>query len=482
MATFILELPILVAPEQVKGFNKRFDCARHVYNNSLSDIQKLYKQMCNSKEYKALFEDLKKYDKTTQSDEYKLVWKEINALRKDWGFSKYDFEKIVKHHRYYYKALIDSTTCQKLAARLWQAWEAFLYKNGETVHYKKYGDLNSLEGKSNATGPRFNDNMLVWGKKKYPVVIKTQYERDALLGDICYNRVVRRLVRGKCKFYLQIVIKGKLPQKPNRQLGNGRVGVDIGVSTIAMVSHDEAVLKELPHSVELYKEEKASLQQAMDRSRRATNPDNYKADGTIKACKKKWHYSKRYNKLLMQLRELQRKCKAIRKYKSYCLLNELIALGDTFLIEDMVFKTMQERKKVEVQQSDGAITTEHHKNQGATIEKYAPSDFVEMLNHKLEVFDGKLIKIDTYEVKASQYNHTNNTYTKKELTERWNMINNKLIQRDLYSAFLIMHVNKNKKVIDCKQCIADYEQFVKLHDVVIEELKQNIHNPSSMGI
>ena len=128
------------------------------------------------------------------------------------------------------------------------------------------------------------------------------------------------------------------------------------------------------------------------------------------------------------------------------------------------------------------MTTEHHKNQGAIIEKYAPSDFVEMLNHKLEVFDGKLIKIDTYEVKASQYNHIDNTYTKKELTERWNIINNKLIQRDLYSAFLIMHVKKNKKTIDRKQCVANYDQFVKLHDAVIEELKQNIHNPSSMGI
>ena len=87
-----------------------------------------------------------------------------------------------------------------------------------------------------------------------------------------------------------------------------------------MVSKNQAILKELPHSVELYKEEKALLQQAMDRSRRATNPDNYNADGTIKSGKKKWHYSKRYNKLMLQLKELQRKCKAIRKYKSYCLL------------------------------------------------------------------------------------------------------------------------------------------------------------------
>ena len=482
MATFIIELPIQVAPEQIKGLNKRFDCARHVYNNALSDINKLYTQMCNSKEYKALVDELNTYDKDRQADERKLIWNQINALRKDFGFSKSGFEQLLNKHRYYYKALIDSTTGQKLALRLWQAWESFLYKNGKTVHYKKYGDINSLEGKSNTTGPRLVDNILVWGKKKYPVVIKTQYERDALLGKICYNRVVRRAVRGKYKFYLQVVIDGEFPQKANRQLGSGRVGVDIGVSTIAMVSKSQAILKELPHSVELYKEEKALLQQAMDRSRRATNPNNYNADGTVKSGRKKWHCSKRYNKLRMQLKELQRKCRAIRKYKSYCLLNNLIVLGDTFLIEDMVFKTMQERKEVEVQQSDGSMTTEHHKNQGAIIEKYAPSDFVEMLNHRLEIMEGTLIKIDTYSVKASQYNHIDNTYTKKELTERWNIINGKSIQRDLYSAFLIMHVKKNKKVIDRKQCIADYDQFLKLHDAVIAELKQNEHNPSSMGI
>ena len=482
MATFILELPIRVAPEQVKGLNKRFDCARHVYNNTLSDINKLYNQMCNSKEYKTLVDELNKCDKDKQADERKRIWNQINALRKDWGFSKSGFEQILNKHRYYYKALIDSTTGQKLALRLWQAWESFLYKNGKTVHYKKYGDINSLEGKSNTTGPRLVNNILIWGKKKYPVVIKTQYEHDALLGKICYDRVVRRAVRGKYKFYLQVIIDGEFPQKANRQLGSGRVGVDIGVSTIAMVSKNQAILKELPHSVELYKEEKALLQQAMDRSRRATNPNNYNADGTVKSGRKKWHCSKRYNKLRMQLKELQRKCKAIRKYKSYCLLNEFIALGDTFLIEDMVFKTMQERKEVEVSQSDGKISIEHHKNQGSNIEKYAPSDFVNMLNHRLESMKGTLIEIDTYSVKASQYNHINNTYIKKELTERWNIINGKPIQRDLYSAFLIMHVKKNKKIIDRKQCVADYNKFVKLHDAVILELKQNEHNPSSMGI
>ena len=35
----------------------------------------------------------------------------------------------------------------------------------------------------------------------------------------------------------------------------------------------------------------------MDRSRRATNPQNYNPDGTIKKGKKTWKYSNRYKKL-----------------------------------------------------------------------------------------------------------------------------------------------------------------------------------------
>jgi hypothetical protein len=103
-----------------------------------------------------------------------------------------------------------------------------------------------------------------------------------------------------------------------------------------------------------------------------------------------------------------------------------------------------------------------------------------MLKHKLNAVNGELIKVNTYKVKASQYNHIDNTYIKKDLTERWNLLNEKLIQRDLYSAYLLMHVYKNK--INRDECIQDFDNFVKLHDAMIDILKQNTHNPSCMGI
>jgi len=45
-----------------------------------------------------------------------------------------------------------------------------------------------------------------------------------------------------------------------------------------------------------------------------------------------------------------------------------------------------------------------------------------------------------WKVKTSQYNHIEDKYIKKDLSERWNDFGEFKIQRDLYSSFLIMNV------------------------------------------
>ena len=69
----------------------------------------------------------------------------------------------------------------------------------------------------------------------------------------------------------------------------------------------------------------------MDRSRRTTNPDNYKKDGTIKKQGNKkviWNKSNHYIKYQNELKELYRKQADIRKYQHECLANYIISLGN----------------------------------------------------------------------------------------------------------------------------------------------------------
>ena len=54
----------------------------------------------------------------------------------------------------HFKDNIDSFTVQKIATTLWKSYDKLFYGNGNKVYYKKYSELNSLEGKSNKTGMR----------------------------------------------------------------------------------------------------------------------------------------------------------------------------------------------------------------------------------------------------------------------------------------------------------------------------------------
>ena len=85
--------------------------------------------------------------------------------------------------------------------------------------------------------------------------------------------------------------------------------------------------------------------------------------------------------------------------------------------------------------------------------------FLTILDNKLKWNEKQLIKIDTWNVKASQYNHFDNNYVKKELGERWNDFGEFKIQRDLYSAFLIMNVKDSLKEVDREKCFKEFDNF-----------------------
>lgn len=111
--------------------------------------------------------------------------------------------------------------------------------------------------------------------------------------------------------------------------------------------------------------------------------------------------------------------------------------------------------------------------------------FLTILENKLKARGGSYKEVNTYKVKASQYNHLNHEYSKKKLSERWNHFeyNNKNIkvQRDLYSAYLIKNVNSDLETINNELCVQDFDNFLKLHDIEILRLKE-FNNLSSIGV
>lgn len=352
MANFIVQFPLKTEKYQEDILDKRFEIGRQIYNSLVNITQKRYKEMIKTKQYRNLLSSLsndKKKDKDT--------WKRINEIRKQYRMSEYSFHEDVKQMQKHFKDNIDAFTAQKIATTLWKSYDKLFFGNGHKVYFKRYGTLNSLEGKSNKTGIRFADDTMIWNGLKIPVQIDydNYYEYQAMQYEICYCRIIRKYVRNKNKYYVQIVFKGNPPVKVNTEtgeikhsIGSGDVGIDIGVSTIAVSSESDVKIFELADKVQNIENQKRLLLRKMDRSRRAINPNNFNEDGTIKKQgnkKVKWNKSNHYIKYQNELKELYRKQADVRKYQHECLANYIVSLGNNIYVEEMNFAGLQKRAK-----------------------------------------------------------------------------------------------------------------------------------------
>lgn len=494
MSNFIVQFPLRTEIYQEDILNKRFEIGRKIYNSLITVTQKRYKEMIKTKLYRSIKAELKEIyqskDKVNLKRKTELC-KQLNEVYKQYKLNEYSFHSDVKNMQKHFKDNIDSFTAQKIATNLWKSYDKLLFGNGNSIHYKRYDTFNSFEGKTNSTGIRFKDNKLIWNGLNIPVVIdyKNPYEVQSLENEIAYCRIVRKFVRNKYKFYLQIVFKGITPMKINKQtgevkhvLGNGNVGIDIGTQTIAYSSKTNVKIYELADRVTNIEKQKRILLRKLDRSRRACNPNNYNEDGTIKKQGNKkvtWIKSNHYIKTQNQLKELYRKQADIRKLQHEILANEILSQGNNIYVETMNYAGLQKRSKKTEKNNKGNFKKK--KRFGKSLANKAPAMLLSIIDRKLKYFDRQLIKIDTYSVKASQYNHFDETYKKKKLSDRWNDFNGVKVQRDIYSAFLIMNVNPDLKSIDNDKCNETFESFLTLHNKEVDRLKGN-KNLSSIAI
>lgn len=216
MTNFITQFPLKTEKYQEDILDKRFEIGRQIYNSLLNITQKRYKEMIKTKEYRSLISQL-----SSDKSKDKPIWKQINDIRKQFGMSEYSFYYDVKKLQYHFSKNIDSLTARSIASNLWRAYEKLFYGNGEKIHYKKYDSLNSLETNSNAQGIRFRDDRILWNGLEIPVVINynNYYEYQALKSEIVYCRIIRKFVRKKYKYYVQITFKGTPPLKVDNETG-----------------------------------------------------------------------------------------------------------------------------------------------------------------------------------------------------------------------------------------------------------------------
>lgn len=394
---YILTLPLKTEVYQEHILEKRFRLGEHLYNNFLNFEKKKFYEMTKRKDYRDAQNLIKELTIQINSlDEFKESKQLIQELRKqrkeqydiiynikkmfDW--SEFGFINDMKKYRQYYKANLNSTICDNLSGRCFKAFEKMeselikdQYRNDEDkvnpcVHYKRKDSLRCLTAKKNSTGIRFSLDegnrigTVKWQGLVFSIDLSkcTLYEWQALQSDICYCAVKREKIKGKWKYYIQITLKGHVPDKFDkqtgelkRQLGKGNVGLYF-TSTSLTVSTENGV-KTYPLEIKNHEDKKTELLQKMDTSRRATNPDNYNEDGTSKEKSeiKGWHFSKAYKKYRAELYEIYRKECEEKKLLQEILANEVIASGDVFNCNKMDFKFLQKNLGKKIQSASPAM-------------------------------------------------------------------------------------------------------------------------------
>lgn len=143
MSNFVVQFLLKTEKFQEDVLNKRFKIARQMYNCLVTITQNRYKEVTKTKKYKQLLSKL-----SEDKNENKFIFNQIQQMRKDFGLTEYSFHCDVKKIQKHFKDNIDSFTAQKIATTLWKAYDKLFYGNGKHIYYKKYGTLNSLEGKS----------------------------------------------------------------------------------------------------------------------------------------------------------------------------------------------------------------------------------------------------------------------------------------------------------------------------------------------
>lgn len=329
---------------------------------------------------------------------------------------------------------------------------------------------------------------LVYGGYTFPLTLRnpdTQtgwYQQEALKCGVKYCRIIRKWVGTKWKYYAQIVLEGYPPTKCDgngvmkHPVNQGRIGLDIGTQTLAISGKDICDLRVLAPSARAQAKslvnEIAATLRAMGRSRRITNPKYYNPDGTIKRLKRQhgqkqkreWKYSKRYYRLRAKLRNLYRKLADIRKMEHNILANELLEHGNEFVVEDMNYKALQKRsKETKINEKTGRAHTK--KRFGKSLSRCAPAKFITILTNKAVRNGGSVIKVSTFETKASQFDHTDESYTKKKLSERMARLHSgEVVQRDLYSAFLLEHIDIESLQYNMETLNSAFPAFLEMHE------------------
>ena len=441
--SFVCEFEVSATSKDLRVLRSRKEAGRQIYHAIEGEALRRLARM----RHDPGFEQAKAMPKGTEKKAA------FEALRKRHGFTEaslHQHPSLAKDC--WLRGHLDVHTQQKVATRAFRAVERWSFGGSGKPRFKRYGEMESLEGKSNAAGIRFRDGRVLWagahGNLDLPLIVKagdevqahalqvagTTFTRTTKDGrtvqgtGVKYCRLLTRTIRGHERAFVQLVLRGVPLQKPKNHVHDGLVGLDLGPSRVAVVG--EGFVKTIPFCPDLDRTEAARRRylRKLDRQRRANNPGNYRPNGTVKprSQRKPWQASARQKFTQGVLAELLRGMAAHRKSLQGKLVNDLLALAGNQVITEQV------------------NVRSWAKLWGRSVGHKAPGLFQSSYGRKAEASGGSMEMVSTKATYLSSRCLCGKR-TKKLLSERKHTCGCEFIpegmhtDRDEFSAFLALH-------------------------------------------
>lgn len=240
-------------------------------------------------------------------------------------------------------------------------------------------------------------------------------------GRLRYCRIVRTRMRGRWIYHAQLVLDGHPLQR--YQAGEGLVGLDVGPSTIAVVSDHGAWKETFCDELADKAAELRRLQRKLDRQHRAGSPACFDEQGRHKPGRCLWtSRSRRAEQTTTKIHELQRRLAAHRTSVHGNLANRILGQGTVIHTEKLSYRAFQRRF-------------------GHSVGRRAPGLFISTLSRKAASAGGQVAMIDTRTTRLSQ-TCVCGAVVHKPLSQRSHRCACGVeADRDIFSAFLIRHVD-----------------------------------------
>jgi hypothetical protein len=472
---FIVELPLRDPTLGVERIMlKRFEVARFAYNEFVTELRRRDALMRETVEYRRLKGELRSskigrrstnpVNITIQNTKDRFeAWKNLREQFQVHG--AYCLNEYVKQVSFKLKKrtganALPVTILHEQAARAWQAYEPFLL--GKRTESRRPGlprrrsyrepltVISSRSSEKNIGPLKFISNGIFWSngnlRKKGKVVVslparideKDDVVRYALAKNaegelrhpICQVRIGYRTVRGKHRWFTQLVLEGAAYKKPREPRADGPVGVDMGsrhgalVAVSAGYAENHFLNPKVADALRKGKAEERRRTRAQDRSRRSMNPEAFDGKGRSIKGRRVWKVSKRYCLISAERREKQRVLKESKRQQRNALANRIVSLGTSVHMEKIGHRAWQRC------------------GMGRSMLSSTPGALTVAIKRASTKYGREFVEINAWKAKLSQLCHACGRYTRKPLqgpiASRMSTCDcgRVPVQRDLYSAFL----------------------------------------------